>query len=212
MNVVILQSPLSETTPFLIRFWPRKNRASANASSIFWTLFPKILHDACRSLILRFRKKNKIGKCSCFTKEIIADEFSPSPKRPEKEIGFCYGFASVLLFNQKVRNLNLRLRNPIWSWWHRERFANDHLNFYSMAFDGWRGPSVDFGEWHFQANFTFFDRFCMVFQPHFEWFFIDGEGRAWIFRECILDANFTFFVARNCLPFFVFKLSCCEIV
>ena len=41
----------------------------------------------------------------------------------------------------------------------------------------------------------------MVFEPHFEWFFIDREGRAWIFRECILDANFTFFVARNCLPF-----------
>ena len=164
----------------------------------------------CRTHVgTSFRKKKKMRS---FYFSNHRGRFSPSPKRPEKEIGFCFGFASVLLFNQKVRNLNLRLRNPIWSWWHRERFANDHLNFYSMAFDGWRGPSVDFGEWNFKANFTFFDRFCMVFEPHFEWFFIDREGRAWIFRECILDANFTFFVARNCLPFFVFKLSCCEIV
>ena len=199
MNVVILQSPLWETTPFLIRFWPRKNRASANASSIFWTLFPKILHDACRSLILRFRKPFRRG-LNGGPEGVSLPESVQNPMQ------------KATIFNQKVRNLNLRLRNPIWSWWHRERFANDHLNFYSMAFDGWRGPSVDFGEWNFKANFTFFDRFCMVFEPHFEWFFIDGEGRAWIFRECILDANFTFFVARNCLPFFVFKLSCCEIV
>ena len=104
-----------------------------------------------------------------------------------------------LVFDHQIRNLNLRLRNPIWSWWNRERFANDHF-FDTVFFDSYTETYDFWSSWNRErfANDHFFDTI-----------FLDSYTEMYdfceMFARCILDPHLLFFsnfsVVRICLVF-----------
>ena len=61
-------------------------------------IFPKFLHDACRTLILRLRKKKKENALVLLQKS--SRIIFPGPEATKKKIGFCFDFGRFAEFSK----------------------------------------------------------------------------------------------------------------